>query len=658
VRFVTTLALAVAILVVAPYLAHRLRRRRADERPFAPARLVPPAPPRARRKSALEDRALFAVRALAVVALAALGASPLVRCSRLSLQRDGGASVALALVLDDSMSMRAPDPSSPGRSRFERARRGARELLASAREGDAVAIVLAGAPARVALAATSDLATARSALDTLAESDRATDLDGATSMARALVAELPQVDKRIVLLSDLADGHPDAPPVGEGSALPLWAPLAELRADASDCGILAADRSGPRVRVRIACSKDASAAGREVTLSAGDAIVVRAPAPAGATTELTLTLPGDEARDLVAVLGGRDAIASDDRAPVVVESGTPSIAVVADSADESVATGGAPVVEQAMAALRLDVATRPIPAVPDRQEDLTPFVGLILDDPPGLTPEQRRAVAGFLEQGGAVLLAVGPRGAAAPLGATLEPMLSRAVTWSATPATGATRDGAVGVLAEAASSLMDLGARERATLAEDDVGQKGGPKGTLELLLAWNDGAPLVARRTLGRGAAWIVTLPFAVDSSDLTLRPGFLALLDGWVTEARQRAAPRRTDVGEGWSFGEARSVSIVGPGGAVPVVRDGRDVRAAPPLAGVYRIDADGEKDLRVAAPIAREIDFRPRRAASTEGAASMGDTHASVDASPAIALALLALVAGELALRAWRSRRLEAA
>ena len=34
----TALALAVGLLVVAPYLAHRLRRRSAEERPFPPAR--------------------------------------------------------------------------------------------------------------------------------------------------------------------------------------------------------------------------------------------------------------------------------------------------------------------------------------------------------------------------------------------------------------------------------------------------------------------------------------------------------------------------------------------------------------------------------------------------------------------------------------------
>ncbi len=514
--FVAALGLAVALFVVAPYFAHRLRRRRADERPFAAARLVPPAPPRARRRSRLEDRGLFALRALSVVALAVLGASPLIRCSRLSLHREGGASVALAIVVDDSMSMRAPLPdhgqaglssqlagaSRSSETRFERAKSGARELLASSREGDAVALVLAGTPPRVGLAATTDLAAARVALAAVAPSDRGTDLDGAVAMARALVAQLPQVDKRVVLLSDLADGHPDAPALGGAGAeadVPIWVPLAELRGaetdsngenpgaqparltDAkgenagvpaarllNDCGVTAADRGADRVRVTVACGHGTSTGGREITLRTGATVLARAPAPPGSGGEVSIPLPADTAdtdpkRAIVAQLEGTDAIADDDVATVVPEAATPAIAVIADTPDETTVTGGAPIVEQALAALRLDIALRPIPAVPDRAVDFEGFVGVIADDPSGFTPEQRRALTSFLEQGGEALIALGPRAAAAPLGASLAPVLAHAVGWGATSAKGVTVErGAAPAFGDAARSLGDLDARGRA----------------------------------------------------------------------------------------------------------------------------------------------------------------------------------------------------
>jgi Mg-chelatase subunit ChlD len=650
VTLLAPLALLVSLLVAAPYLAHRLRRRRADEREFAAARLVSAAPPQARRRSKLEDRALFATRALAVLALAILGASPLVRCSRLSLSRSGGASVAVALVVDDSMSMRAD---AGGSSRFEKARHGARELVDSAREGDAIAIVLAGAPARVALPATTDLGAARAVLDSLAVSDRGTDLDGAISMARGLVAGLPQVDRRVVVLSDLADGNPSAPPVGaaiDSRGIPVWVALPELRARADDCGILAADRRGARVHVVIACAPGTSTIGRDVMLvDAKQVVLTQTSLGVGEGADVTLTLPNEDATDVTAKLGGVDAIASDDVAPVVIEAGAGAVAVVADTGDEAAATGGAPIVEQALAALKLDVAVRPLPALPERVEDLSPFFGVLMDDPPGLTPEQRHALDAFVQGGGVVLVALGPHAAEAPLGATFEPILAHAVAWRTTTATGGDPATAIGPIAESAASLSDLSATHRAVLDSDDAK-------AFSPLIAWTDGAPLVATRSMGRGEAWITTLPFSVSASDFTLRPAFLSLLDAWVAEGQSRAVPRRTDVGASWSFTGAHDVRVEGPAGVVPITHDAAGLRASPPLIGAYRILVDGKPELRVAAPVAREIDLRPRKAAPQTAETALGDNHASVDISSRVALALLALMLAELALRAWTNRREE--
>ena len=645
--FLSTLALAVAVLVAAPYLAHRLRRRRAEEQPFPPASLVEPSAPKARRRSRLEDRALFATRAAAVLLLALLGATPFVRCSRLSLQRSGGASVAMAIVVDDSMSMRAAAGHS---SRFERARDGARELLASAREGDAVAVVLAGVPARVALAPTGDLGAARRAIDTLSESDRATDLDGSLALARGLVSSLPQIDRRIVVLSDLADGRPGAVPLGEGSPVPVWVALPELRVALSDCALMTADRGGGRVHVHVACGPGGAAAGREVVVEDPKGVVLgRATLAAGAEVDATVALPSEDATPVLARLLGGDAIAADDVASVLPEAGRGAVAVVADATEEAVATGGAPIVEQALSALKLEVDLRPIPAFPDRVEDLGGDLGVLLDDPPGLTPEQRHVLGTFLEGGGVVLVALGPHAAAAPLGASFEPLLGRAISWGDTSATGADPASATGELVESARSLADLGASRRATLAPEDVA-------SLELIVRWTDGAPLVARRAMGRGEAWLVTLPFSVDASDITLRPAFLALLDTWVRAARERAAPKRSDVGTPWRFPGAHTVDAQGPAGPVAATQDEGIVRLVPPRIGVYRIGVDGKTEVRVAAPDGRELDMRPRAAAPSTAGAGMGEQRARVDASGEVALALLAVVAAEMAMRAWSRRKVE--
>jgi hypothetical protein len=510
-----------------------------------------------------------------------------------------------------------------------------------------VALVLAGSPPRVALAATTDLGAARVALDAATQSDRGTDLDGAVAIARALVSQLPQVDKRVVVLSDLADGHSDGPPLGEGGDIPVWVPLADLRADARDCGLV------------VACGHAATASGREVVLRAGDKVLGRSTAPPGAGGEVRIAIPGDAPADLVARLEGADAIAADDVATVVAEAAAPAIAVIADAPEETTVTGGAPIVEQALSSLRVDFALRPIPSLPDRLVDFEGFAGVIADDPAGFTPEQRRAFGEFLEQGGEALIALGPRAAGAPLGASFEPVLTHAVTWGAVSVKGAAAGrGSTAAFSDAARSLDSLGASSRASFAAEDAK-------SLDSLLDWDDGAPFIARRTIGRGGAWVVTLPFAVDASDLTLRPGFLALLDAWLDEARGRVVPLRVDVGHPWTFslatqkgaGSVRDLAVVGPAGTVPIARDGAVARAVPALVGSYAVTIGARKETRVAAPLAAEMDLRPRATGASAQAGSLGETHASVDISWGVALLLLALVAAELGLRVQRTTRPDA-
>jgi hypothetical protein len=93
------------------------------------------------------------------------------------------------------------------------------------------------------------------------------------------------------------------------------------------------------------------------------------------------------------------------------------------------------------------------------------------------------------------------------------------------------------------------------------------------------------------------------------------------------------------------------------VTAPRDDGVARLVPPRVGTYRITVDGKTEVRVAAPVAREIDLRPRGAAPSTAGAGVGEQRAKVDASGEVALLLLAVVAGEMALRAWSRRKLEA-
>jgi hypothetical protein len=671
----TAAALLVALLVAAPIAAHLLRRRQAEERPFPPARLVTPTPPTARKRSLLEDRALFAIRAASILALAVLGATPFVRCSRLALARRAGASVAVAIVVDDSLSMRAPldgGPARPGATtRFERALAGARELVQGLGAGDAVAVVTAGAPARVALAATTNMVAVTGALEVLEPSDRATDLEGALRLSRELLKGLVHVDKRIVLLSDLADGHPQAPPIASEGGPVVWAPLPELEASGSDCAVVRADRTAGRVRARVVCSPApiaaasasgapaasapaSPAAGRRVELRAGANVLASATLDgASRTQDVALEVPREapsKAALRVALTGG-DAIAEDDEAPVIPAGGALPIAVVADAATSQVATGGPPPVEQAFAALELDAQVRPLPTVPEHPEELAALAGLLVDDAPGFTPETRRGLGAWVEHGGVALLTLGPRAAAAPLGAGFDPLVPGIVRWAPSPAPGVDPASAP-LLGPSVGGLASLAPRGRAVLAPEALAGA-------DVLARWTDGTPLLLRRPLGRGAVLVLGLPLSTEESDLALRPAFLALLERFVDAARARGGTRRVEVGDAFTFDGFKDIAVrrLAEGGSprsVPITRtDGRP-RAEPPLAGLYEIALDGDVSTRVAAVAEREIDLRPRAVAAPARAGDLGGVASSIDASPYVALALLGLFAAELFVRTAGQRR----
>jgi Mg-chelatase subunit ChlD len=659
--FLVAAALALSALVALPGVAHLFRRGRARPLPFPPAALVPSARTLARRERRLEDKLLLLVRALAIVVLAVIGATPLVQCSRLSLSRGSGSSLAVGLVLDDSLSMRARLPD--GATRWQRAHDAARDLLASAREGDSVAIVLAGKPARVVLGATTDLSLARRVLDELRPSDRGTDLAGGVALARSIVADGGERPRRIVLLSDHA-----SEPLAAGTP-PPWTPLPELARAVADCGIVSAERHGARVVASLACNRADAARGRrvEVTAAAGSGVAAsaesrRAPvdertaagatlaqAPLDARAGLqSVTLDVTAKEPLLAVrLTGEDALAHDDVAPVSPDESALGVAVVADSARSGVVTGGATPLEQALAALDAELALRPLSLLPEESAELDKFGLVILDDPRGLGPEARAGLTGFVERGGLALALLGPSVESVEIGATLEPFAFGAARWERKPAATGAKPASLGWVGPEAASLSELAPEGRVLL---DPGRLRDARVVGE----FSDGAPFVIERKLGRGTAVTVTLPSSPAQSDFALRPGFVALLDHFVTEAKQRVGVRRSLVGATWAFGNGRP-SVQGPEGPLELTDASNQGRSAtPPLRGFYRVAESGREELRTATLEPDEITAEPRPPVAEKMADTVREGARGVDVSNEFGWALVGLLGIELALRVARMIR----
>src|SRR5690606_34859419 len=124
-----------------------------------------------------------------------------------------------------------------------------------------------------------------------------------------------------------------------------------------------------------------------------------------------------------------------------------------------------------------------------------------------------------------------------PLGSDFGPFLQTAPSWATTDATGADPK-APGTLGPLTVTWDKLGITHRAILAERNA----------QILARFDDGAPLVVERMLGRGLLVTVALPSSVDESDLSLRPAFLELLDYVVSQSAVRRGSLATPVGEHW--------------------------------------------------------------------------------------------------------------
>ncbi len=634
--FLVGAALAVALLVVLPLVAHFLRRGRAAELPFPPAALVKATQTSARRERKLEDRALFSLRALAVATLAVLGATPLVRCSRLSLARGAGGSLAVALVFDDSLSMRATPHGKS--SRFERARDAALHLLDSTRAGDSISIVLAGTPARVALAATTDLSLARRTLKALTPSDRATDLSSALALARSSFASGAERQRRLVVLSDYAAA---APPPGDP---PPWLPLPDLAEKLPDCGIAAADRRGTRVSATLACTGADAARGRTLALVSGKKPLAKlALEPRAGVQSVTLPATGapPPPAPLELRLDGEDAIEEDDSAAVAPDTRGMRVSVLADETESGAATGGAPLVEQVISALERDVTLRPLTVVPDQASDLAADALVVLDDPAGLGPEARGALTTFVEHGGMTAALLGPRAQARRIGATLEPFAFGAVRWEQPSKARGADVASLGWLGAEAKSLADVRPSGRALL---DVGHTTGARVTA----TWTDGAPLLVERELGRGLVTTVTLPSSVSVSDFALRPAFVALLDHWLDAARRRRGLTTSVAGTSWSFGADRPV-VTGPEGPLRLVETPDRGRIATPVVrGSYRLTSERGEEIRTVGIEPEEITLEPTPPPPGATVAASAPSGQLLDASAEVAYALLALLGLEVLLR----------
>lgn len=614
--FTAALALALGTLVVLPWIAHRLRRSPPRDEPFAPLRFVPEASGPSDVPRGIDDRLLFAARALVVLLLALLAAGPRVRTSTLGVrQGDGDASVVL--VLDDSGGMRAREGTS---ARLSLAKAELRKVLDDLDGGDRAALVLAGKPARVVRGFTEDLQAIRAAIETAEAGDRATDLAGALDRAEELAG-----DERGAVVVVATDGEGSGGPRTIETKLPLHtAKIAAARRD--DCAVITARARAGAAHVRVACQ---TASKRRVRWLDGTREIAATQADLReGVTEIALDAAGERPRGRVE-LDAADGLAEDDGAAVVVGSARMRIGVVDRSVGVDDEERTPPTLLRAFEAVAPEAEIERLARVPT-DAALASLDVLAIDHAVPWSADERMAIQGAMESGLSLWVAFGPASAEGSLGASFEPFVEGPVRWE--PGASRVRFGVEGAAPVQGRARFVLGAGA-------------------QVIAAFEDDAPFLVRASHRAGAVTLVAVPSDPRFGDAALRPAYVDAALAIVDEAR-RVRPHG-DLRAGETLPVPADADVIGPRGRIEVDRSGAQATVPLAHAGELRIRDRGSEQVRVVT--LDEAEVLGGAVAIQSSAAPLERAPQLRDRSGWVAALLLAALVAELALRyGLRGRR----
>lgn len=541
------LALAAAGL---PIALHLLRRQDLPTRKLPTVALLLRAQAASRRRVRIVDLLLLIVRVLLLALAAFAVARPFVN---VTLAYGDGSIASVVIVVDDSMSMAGREP-----SLLAQASERAADVVSSLPDGSEVAVVMAGAPARVLVSRTSELDVALRALEQArGPSGRGTDLRAALMLAERELAGARHADRRLLVLTD-----------GAGAALEDVELPARLSSRIERLGE-GAERANAAI-VDARATPDPTTPGR---LSV--AALVRASELEGRSMDLVLRRGGEElARHEVTIAEGGaratlhaqsdpataaaeltleidDAIAMDDTRGVLLRAPSGARVLIVDGA----ARGTTPGTE--FLAHAIDLAPSEGGVLTRRRVDPETFAAMDASDADvivfaGVAAPSERAAAKLrqhVEGGGGLLIAPGegfdPRAYVARLGELL-PARPRAAAAAEVrgprPAPGSEL---VPAGLESASTQRWL------TLEAIEPGS--------ETPLVFDDDTPalVTARRGDGEVALFATSLDDAW--TDLPYRPGYLPLVVNLLRQLAPSGSAPEGPVAPG------ASVTIEPPAGAV---------------------------------------------------------------------------------------------
>ncbi|NIR28759.1 MAG: VWA domain-containing protein [Gammaproteobacteria bacterium] len=544
--------------LAAPVLVHLVLREERTGRAFPSLMFVRRIPFELKRRRKLRDRALLALRCVALAAIVLAFAAPYIDAdvtpqSAVDPQRD------VVWLLDRSYSMSHP-------RRWERAVAEIRDRIEALGPGERAALVAFDDAARVAAGLTADRAALRSALARVEPGQGGTGLAAAFGAADRILARSGAARRGVVIVSDLQRSALDAGgalPLGETVALEIVPVTQPVGANAAVIDARLAPRREPAVEdtlvVRVRNTGDAALADASVALEVDARRAETRPLALAAGEERTVTFPvvlAAERPTRITVQVGPDALAADDRYHAVLAPRRPLVAALIEP-DRPRAHHGV-FLEEALRLARAPAVEVRRVHVREIDETLLDAVDVvILDDVALASASAAQAVSMFVARGGGVLITAGPSAAG---GGFLAPRFGPALAREGAGARIEVLTGdhplwaAAGLEGRHALSGARITAARRLTPAPDD-----------RVLARLSDGAPLLLEHTAGAGRVLALATTADPRWGTLVLEPGFVPFV---------HAVAAHLGGGSGWraAYVAGEVVDLLRHAGSLPGTADWR--------------------------------------------------------------------------------------
>ena len=393
--FLSPLFLIGAAAASIPILLHLLKREPEARVKFAAIRLLRHAPVEHMQRRRLRELLLLALRVTALILLALAFARPFLASGR----ADQPAGVTI-VALDTSVSLSAP-------GQFERAKTLAKEAIAAAPSGDLVGVVTFSNEARIAREPSGDRALAAAAVDQAATNFGATRYRAALSRASAAIEGRRGT---IIVVTDLQEGGWDS---GDSSAVPASTEVkvADVGAPPPNLAVISVRAAGDRVAAVV---RNASPFAREARVRltvdgriAGEATAAMAP---GQSSEVML--PGARGTEASVAVDDPSGIQADNVRYLVLNNRIrPVVLLVTPGSDPS---RDAFYVRHALAAEGADGAAYDVESPGSSAfttwdaPRLARYAAIVAMSTRGLERHGRQLLTEYVNQGGGLLIALGP----------------------------------------------------------------------------------------------------------------------------------------------------------------------------------------------------------------------------------------------------------